>query len=126
MDLGKGHVTTVHLIMPNDVNPLGSLFGGRALEWMDVASGLACMRLCGRPSVTASIERLDFHVPVLQGEVAFVEAQITSVGRTSMNVRVDMYREQPGSGARTLCTSGVFHMVALGADGRPTPVIQVG
>ncbi|MCI4398338.1 MAG: acyl-CoA thioesterase [Acidobacteria bacterium] len=126
MDLSKGRVTTVHLIMPNDVNPLGSLFGGRALEWMDVASGLACMRLCGRPSVTASIERLDFHVPVLQGEVALVEAQITSVGRTSMNVRVDMYREQPGTGVRTLCTSGVFHMVALGQDGRPTAVVPVG
>ena len=126
MDLSKGRVTTVHLIMPNDVNPLGSLFGGRALEWMDVASGLACMRLCGRPSVTASIERLDFHVPVLQGEVALVEAQITSVGRTSMNVRVDMYREQPGTGVRTLCTSCVFHMVALGQDGRPTAVVPVG
>lgn len=122
MDLSKGTANAVHLVMPNDTNPLGSLFGGRAVEWMDLAAGLACMRLCGRPSVTASIERLDFHVPILQGEVALVEARVVSVGRTSMHVRVEVVREQPGTGERTLCTGGTFHMVALGAGGKPAPV----
>lgn len=124
MDLSKGQATAVHLIFPNDTNPLGSLFGGRALEWMDLAAGLACARLSGRPSVTASIERLDFEVPIRQGEVAVVEAKVLSVGRTSMHVLVEMFRETPGTLERMRCTAGTFHMVALGEDGRPTPVFR--
>ncbi|MEJ2369117.1 MAG: acyl-CoA thioesterase [Acidobacteriota bacterium] len=122
MDLSAGRVTTVHLIMPNDTNPLGSLFGGRAVEWMDIAAGLAARRLSKHTPVTASIERLDFKVPIRWGEIAVVESEVISVGRTSMSVQVDMYREVTETGARQLCTSGLFHMVALDAEGHPTPV----
>jgi len=121
-DMSKGKSIASHLVLPTDTNPLGALFGGRAVEWMDVAAGLAAIRLCGRPAVTASIERLDFHVPIHWGEIAVVEAEVISVGHTSMTVQVEMLRENPKTGDRELCTRGLFHMVALGPDGKPTAV----
>jgi acyl-CoA hydrolase len=122
LDLSKGKASASHLVLPTDTNPLGALFGGRAVQWMDIAAGLAAIRLAGKPAVTASIERLDFKVPIRWGEIAVVEAQVVSVGRTSMTVQVEMYREDPTTGDRRLCTSGLFHMVALGPDGKPAPI----
>jgi acyl-CoA hydrolase len=123
-DFSKGKANASHLVLPTDTNPLGALFGGRAVEWMDIASGLAAIRLSGHPSVTASIERLDFHVPIHWGEIAVVEAEVIAVGHTSMTVQVKMFREEPSTGERQLCTRGLFHMVALGADGKPTRVFR--
>lgn len=124
LDLSKGRASASHLVLPIDTNPLGALFGGRAVQWMDIAAGLAAIRLSGKTAVTASIERLDFKVPVKWGDIAVVEAQVVAVGRTSMTVEVRMYREEAATGDRQLCTSGLFHMVALDPEGRPTPVLS--
>jgi acyl-CoA hydrolase len=125
LDLKKGKASASHLVLPIDTNPIGALFGGRAVQWMDIAAGLAAIRLSGKTAVTASIERLDFKVPIRWGEIAVVDAQVVSVGRTSMTVQVEMYREDPATGDRRLCTSGLFHMVALDEQGNPTPVVTV-
>jgi len=122
MNLSRGVANTSHHILPDDTNHVGALFGGRAVAWMDLAAGLASMRLCRCSTVTASIEKVDFRVPIWGGDVAVVDARVESVGRTSMQVRVDMYRESLQTGERSLCTSGVFHMVALDEKGHPTPV----
>ncbi len=124
MDLRGGRSSASHLIMPNDTNPLGNLFGGRAVEWMDIAAGLAAMRLSHKVAVTASIERLDFRVPIRLGDIAVVESEVISVGRSSLLVKVDMYRDNPRRASRELCTSGLFHMVALDESGRPAPVFD--
>lgn len=121
-DLSRGQAEASHLVLPTDTNPIGALFGGRAVEWMDIAAGLAAIRLSGRTVVTASMERIDFKVPVKWGDIAVVKARVVSTGRTSMNVEVEMFREDAAAGTRELCTMGLFHMVALDADGRPTDV----
>lgn len=122
MDLSAGISSASHLVMPNDTNPLGTLFGGRAVEWMDIAAGLAAMRLSHKYAVTASIERLDFRVPIVSGDIAVVEAKVISVGRSSLVVNVDVFRDDPQDSIRELCTSGLFHMVALDANRKPAPV----
>jgi acyl-CoA hydrolase len=83
---------------------------------------LAGIRLSKKTVVTASIERLSFKVPIRWGEIAVVQAEVVSVGRTSLQIQVQMFREDPAAGTRQLCTSGLFHMVALDKDGNPTPV----
>lgn len=124
MDLTPGRASASHLVMPNDTNPLGTLFGGRAVEWMDILAGLAAMRLSHKYAVTASIERLDFRIPIRSGDIAVVEAKVVSVGRSSLVVNVDVFRDEPKEGLKELCTSGLFHMVALDEHGKPTPVFE--
>lgn len=109
-------------VFPTDTNPRGNLFGGTLVAWMDKAAGYAAMRHSRTTVVTAAIDDIAFTVPVRQGEFVELHARVISVGRTSMRVRVDVNREDPLDDSRVLCTVGHFTMVAIGADGRPTPV----
>ena len=62
------------------------------------------------------------HVPIVVGDLVEVHARVVSVGRTSMRIRVEVSKEDPIAGTSQLCTVGHFTMVAMGPDGKPTPV----
>jgi acyl-CoA hydrolase len=109
-------------VFPTDTNPMGNLFGGTLVSWMDKAAGVAAIRRARMTVVTAAIENIEFQVPILQGDLVQLHARVLSVGRTSMRVRVEVHRERPRENTRELCTVGHFTMVAMGSDGRPTPV----
>jgi acyl-CoA hydrolase len=115
-------VTTVDSVFPNQTNPLGTLFGGRVLELMDINAAIASSRFCRRPTVTASIEPIDFHNPIHVGEIIEVKSRIAWVGNTSMIVRCEVHGENPLTGERRLCTIGHLNFVAIGDDGRPCKV----
>ena len=115
-------VSTVDLVFPNQVNPLGTLFGGRVLELMDINSSIACWRFCKLPSVTASTEPVDFRSPVYVGNIIEVKSRVAFAGRTSMIVRTEVYSENPSDDERKLCTIGHMSFVALGEDKKPRPV----
>lgn len=113
------------LVLPNQTNSYGTMFGGDLLALMDKAAGVAALRFCRTPVVTASTERLDFRTPIYQGDVVEVYARVMYTGRTSLITRLDVYAETPLTGERRLCTTGYFSMVAIGIDGRPMPVPQL-
>src|SRR5437667_2944321 len=52
------------IVLPNDANPLGALLGGRLMHWIDLAGAMAAHRHSRHYVVTASIDHLDFLVPV--------------------------------------------------------------
>ena len=116
--------TTIDTVFPNQTNPLGTLFGGRVLELMDVNASIACLRYCRLPVVTASTEPIDFRNPIYVGEIIELRSKVVWTGRTSMIVRSEVYGENPLSGERRLCTIGHLNFVAL-KDGKPTPVPSI-
>jgi acyl-CoA hydrolase len=118
-------VVTVDTVFPNQTNPIGTLFGGRVLELMDVNASIACARFCRQAVVTASTEPIDFRNPIHVGEIIEVKSRVAWSGRTSMIVRCEVHGENPLNGERRLCTVGHFNFVAIGADGRPTAVPQL-
>lgn len=110
-------------VFPPDTNHLGTLYGGRLMAWMDKAAGVAASRRAGRGTVvTASVDGLTFRVPIREGQLVELVARVEEVGTTSMRVRVEAWREDPADRSRELCTAGDFRMVAIDAEGRPTPV----
>jgi acyl-CoA hydrolase len=113
-------------VFPTDTNPRGRLFGGTLVAWMDKAAGYAAMRRARNVVVTAAIERIDFRVAVRQGDLVELVATVESVGRSSLRVRVDVYREDPIAESRELCTSGHFVVVAVDEAGRPAPIPAEG
>jgi len=115
-------VTTVDTVFPNQTNPVGSVFGGRLLQLMDVNAAVACARFCRKAVVTASTEPIDFRTPIHVGEIIEVKSRVVWTGTTSMIVRCEVHGENPLSGDRRLCTIGHLNFVALDQDGRPTPV----
>jgi acyl-CoA hydrolase len=115
-------VMTVDTVFPNHANPLGTLFGGRVLELMDVNAAIAATRFCRQPSVTASTEPIDFHNPIYVGEIIEVKSRVAWVGTTSMIIRCEVFGENPLTGERRLCTVGHMNFVAIGDDGKPCKV----
>jgi len=112
----------LEMVFPDFTNHMGTLFGGQALAWMDKAAFLAGSRYARTVVVTANSDRIDFRLPVKQGAMVELIARVVKVGRSSMQVEIEMYCEDLLTGVRGLATRGVFTMVALGADGKPTPV----
>jgi acyl-CoA hydrolase len=118
-------VVTVDAVFPHHANTLGTLFGGRAMELMDINAAIACYRYSRTTVVTASAEPIDFHNPVHVGEILEVKSRVAWTGRTSMIVRCEVHGENPLTGERRLCTIGHLNFVALDQDGAPTPVPPV-
>jgi acyl-CoA hydrolase len=118
-------VRMADIVLPNQTNNFNTMFGGEVMALMDRAAGIAALRFCRKPVVTASSERIDFRTPIHAGEIIEASSRVIYVGRTSMIVRVHIYAEHPLIGERRNCTTGYFSMVAVGAQGRPIPVPQL-
>ena len=112
----------MEMVFPNQANHYGTLFGGDALRLMDMAAFVAASRHARKPVVTASSERIDFHVPVRQGQLAEVVGRVSKTRRTSMTVEVELWAEDLVTGRRELCTRGSFVLVAVDENGRPVPI----
>jgi len=115
----------IEMVFPEQTNHYGTLYGGQALALMDKAAFIAASRYSRRAVVTASSERVDFHVPVRQGQLVELLARVVATGRTSITVEVDMYSEDLLTGERQLGTHGRFVLVAIDAGGRAVPVLPL-
>lgn len=111
------------LVMPNDLNNIGTLFGGKMVSWMDIAAAKAGQRfLRGTDavgSVTKAIDEVVFSEPVFGGEWVNFEATILSARKTSITVRVSARAENKDGEARDVCEA-VFTMVAVKKSDRET------
>src|SRR5512135_2451978 len=83
-------VEMTHLVMPGEANVLGTAFGGKIMEWTDLAAGMAAMRHARLPVATASIDQLSFLAPVRIGEIAMLTAHVTAAFTASMEVGVEV------------------------------------
>jgi len=81
------------IVLPNDANPLGALLGGRLMHWIDMAGALAAHRHSRNYVVTASIDHLDFLVPVHIGDLVILRSSVNRVFHTSMEVGVKVWVE---------------------------------
>ena len=112
----------VEMVFPNHTNSQDQLFGGHALSLMDKLAFIVSSRYARLPMVTASSEKVDFHSPVLEGNLVEFIGRVVRVGRTSVRVGIEMYSENLLSGERRLCTTGEFVMVAVDREGNAIPV----
>ncbi len=111
----------VQLVLPGHANVRGTLYGGRMMDWITTAATMAAMRLARGPVVLGAMDDLDFLSPVLIGDVVTLRAQVEHVGRSSMEVGVDVFAENPRQGGRRQTTSAHLAMVAVDDSGRPRP-----
>jgi uncharacterized protein (TIGR00369 family) len=110
------------LMMPNQVNNLGHVFGGEVLAMVDRAAAVAAMRHAGRAAVTVSIDRVDFVEPIYTGELVTCTARVNYVGRTSMEVGVRVEAENLLNGRKRHTNTCLLTFVAIDENHRPTPV----
>lgn len=118
----RSRARMLELVFPGVTNYHGTAFGGWVLSLMDKAASVAAVRHSGGDVVTARMDAVDFHVPIRLGDAVALDARVIKVGRTSMTIQVDVYRENMASGEQQLATSGLFVFVAVDENGRPRPV----
>ncbi|MFL0694590.1 MAG: acyl-CoA thioesterase [Agrobacterium tumefaciens] len=119
-----GELTLRTLAMPADANAAGDIFGGWVVAQMDLACGIrAAERARGRV-VTAAVQEMAFAMPVKIGDTLCVYTEISRVGRSSMTLKVETWAQRYLTHVMEKVTEATFVMVALDADGKPTPVPQ--
>jgi acyl-CoA hydrolase len=106
-------------MLPQDANPYGSIHGGIIMKHIDTAAGIVAIRHVRGNAVTASIDRLDFHVAAYVGDLLMLKASINLVGKTSMEVGVRVEAENLLTGEIRHTASAYLIFVALDKKGRP-------
>src|SRR5512137_1530812 len=123
--VSESRVEMTELAMPTDANNLGTVFGGRIVQWMDLAGAMAARRHARTPVVTAAMDELTFQAPVRLGHVAILQARVNAAFGSSMEVEVEVFDEDPDTGVRRICVDGFLTFVALGPDNRPASVAPI-
>lgn len=118
----SGELTLRTLAMPSDANAAGDIFGGWVMAQMDLACGIrAAERAKGRV-VTAAVREMSFAKPMKIGDTLCIYTNVSRVGRTSITLGVEAWAQRYLSDLMEKVTDAEFVMVALDAQGRPTPV----
>ena len=103
-------------VFPQDLNYAGSLFGGKVMMEMDLAGAKVVRRaLYGTGAdgcVTASADRIDFKKPGFLGDLITMNAEIKSIGKSSLNIRIDVTRESIMGERDEICAAN-FTFVAI-------------
>ena len=110
------------VVLPNDTNHVGNLFGGKLMQWVDITAAIAAQRHCGRVVVTAAINHVSFDNPIKQNSVVTLEAKVSRAFSSSMEVFVDVWVENPVTGEKTKCNEAILTFVAIDQNGAPLPV----
>jgi acyl-CoA thioesterase YciA len=108
--------------MPADTNPAGDIFGGWLMAQMDLAAGNVAARRARGRCATIAVDGMVFHSPVRVGDEVTCFANVVSVGRTSMRIKVEVWRRARDSEETKQVTEAMFTFVAIDANGRPRPV----
>lgn len=114
--------TMSEIVLPNDTNSLGNLFGGRLLQWMDICAAISAQRHTGRVCVTAAVDTVEFHSPIRQGEIVVLESLVNRAFNTSMEVEINVWAEYAPTLTRRKCNRAYYTFVSLDDHGKPQPV----
>jgi acyl-CoA thioesterase YciA len=120
----RGTLAARTLAMPANTNPAGDIFGGWVMSMMDAAGAITATERADGRVVTAGVTQLSFAAPVKVGDVVCCYTEITGVGRTSLELHVEVWVLREGRGTRRKVTSAEFTFVALDHKGMPRPVDQ--
>lgn len=117
----ESRTTQVQIVMPEDSNSSGRLFGGRLMQWIDVVAGIAARRHANCNVTTLFVDNLHFKAPAFVNDTIVLEATPVFVGKTSIEIKVDTFAENL-KGERQLVNSAYLMLVGLNEKDKPTPI----
>jgi len=111
---------SLFLSMPEDATATGIMYGGRLLYYLDQLNAIAAFNFSPRTYVTANVNAVAFRRPIFVGDIVEVRAGVTYVGSSSLEVAFEVLAR--GLSGERRVAEGRSTFVAIGADGRPTPI----
>jgi acyl-CoA hydrolase len=116
---------TTKIVLPNDTNTLGNLFGGQLLAWMDVIASVSAHRHSKRVVVTASVNNVSFQKPIKHASIITLEAKVSRAFNSSMEIFVDVFVEDQVTGVLEKSNEAIYTFVAVDQNGGPIQVPQL-
>ena len=118
----RRHVVSLrHIVMPNDTNPSGFLFGGVLLSWIDLSAAMVAEKHAKMDVAAVNMEEVSFKTAIKLGDHVILNAKLVKVGRTSMRVQVDFYNENPKT--NFISEPNTVYLTFVGMrGGKPTQV----
>lgn len=113
------------IVLPNDTNNLDTLYGGKVLSWMDNCGAIAAARHSAKVAVTAAVDNVSFEVPIRKGHVVTMEAKVTRVFNTSMEVNIKVWAEDLVLKEKYKSNEAYYTFVTLDGHGKPVKSIPV-
>ena len=120
--VSASRISLAQLMQPEHANNLGHVHGGWIMKLVDEAGALACMRHAQQRVVTVAVDRMTFHQPIRITDLVTLTAEVSYVGRTSLEAEVHVVAENPITGKRTHTNTAYLVYVALDKNGKPVPV----
>ena len=120
----RGELALQSVAMPRDTNANGDIFGGWLVSEMDLAGLVTASRIAKGRVVTVAIDKMSFMVPVPVGAVVSCYSSVANVGRSSIQVEVEVWMYQPEDQSRQVkVTEGTFVFVAVDKNGRTRSIV---
>ena len=113
----EGILSLQTIAMPADTNWSGDVFGGWIVSQMDLAGAIHAERFSKGRCATISINQMTFLVPVKVGDVISCYTQILKVGKTSIQMEIEVWDSHDDSRPPIRVTEGVFTFVAVDVKG---------
>src|SRR6202162_6231723 len=113
------------IVLPNDANPLGALLGGRLMHWIDLSGAMAAHRHSRSHVVTASVDHIDFLVPVRVGDLVILRSSVNRVFHTSMETGVKVFVENYIADTAQHVASAYLTFVSIDSKGNRLKVAPV-
>jgi acyl-CoA hydrolase len=120
--VARSQVEMTQHVLPEFSNSLGNIFGGQVTAWIDICAAIAAQRHCRLVVVTASIDAIQFILPIKQGHIVILRGQVNATFRTSMECGVTVWSENPLTGEVKKAMKAYATFVALDDEGKPTAV----
>src|SRR5258705_10262341 len=117
------------IMMPRDTNPMGSIFGGVILSYLDQAGAIGARREVVRAGgklpniVTVAMNRVEFKKPVMVGDVVRFLTRCVRLGKTSITMQIDVEAER-GAEVLQVTDAEVVYVGVDSTDRRPVPLLQ--
>lgn len=118
----RSRVEMTHHVLPEFANALGNVFGGQVVSWIDICAAVAAQRHCRSVVVTASIDAVQFLLPIRLGHIVIMRGQVNATFKTSMECGVSIWSENPLTGEVRKTMKAYATFVALDDYGRPRGV----
>ena len=108
------------VVFPNDLNSLGTLFGGRLIAQADIVAAVVAKRHAGRSCVTLGIDSVRFLAAARHGDILIFKAAVNRVWKTSMEIGLKIFAEDFQTMQRKHIVSAYFTFV--GVDEKLCPI----
>ena len=119
----KELVTTQYkVVFPSTLNNQETLFGGKAMQWMDEVAYIEAIRYTKQKMITVSTDKIQFLKPITSGKIIEIVAKVIKVGIVKLHIQVEIFMEELYTENKQKAITGVFIFAAVNSDNKPVKI----